>query len=146
MFFEQAAEDLGVYAAHAGRKMINESDVQCLMHSSSQPDDIFYIPIQYNSAPHQLRQRLINGKTNVESLAQRFLPRELSDLVCASALAANVLSIEQGKRPRGKRAKVEGEMSEVEGGSGSELEVEAEAEAEGGAEAEAEVSEEEGDG
>lgn len=32
LFFEQAANDLAAYADHAGRKTIDESDVECLMH------------------------------------------------------------------------------------------------------------------
>ncbi|KAG0354329.1 hypothetical protein BG005_006568 [Podila minutissima] len=59
LFFEQAANDLAAYADHAGRKTIDESDVECLMH----------------------RLRITNDKVNVESLLQRYLPRELRDLV-----------------------------------------------------------------
>ncbi|KAF9331319.1 hypothetical protein BG006_005821 [Podila minutissima] len=59
LFFEQAANDLAAYADHAGRKTIDESDVECLMQ----------------------RLRITNDKVNVESLLQRYLPRELRDLV-----------------------------------------------------------------
>ncbi|KAG0341469.1 hypothetical protein BG000_008969 [Podila horticola] len=59
LFFEQAANDLAAYADHAGRKTIDESDVECLMQ----------------------RLRITNNKVNVESLLQRYLPRELRDLV-----------------------------------------------------------------
>ncbi|GJJ77236.1 hypothetical protein EMPS_09595 [Entomortierella parvispora] len=58
-FFEQAANDLAAYAEHAGRKTIDESDVACLMQ----------------------RLRIVNDKVSVESLMQRYLPRELRDLV-----------------------------------------------------------------
>ncbi|KAG0036135.1 hypothetical protein BGZ82_004652 [Podila clonocystis] len=59
LFFEQAANDLAAYANHAGRKTIDESDVECLMQ----------------------RLRITNDRVNVESLLQRYLPRELRDLV-----------------------------------------------------------------
>ncbi|KAG0092354.1 hypothetical protein BGZ93_008174 [Podila epicladia] len=59
LFFEQTANDLAAYAEHAGRKTIDESDVECLMQ----------------------RLRITNDKVNVESLLQRYLPRELRDLV-----------------------------------------------------------------
>ncbi|KAG0031146.1 hypothetical protein BGZ81_001698 [Podila clonocystis] len=59
LFFEQAANDLAAYANHAGRRTIDESDVECLMQ----------------------RLRITNDRVNVESLLQRYLPRELRDLV-----------------------------------------------------------------
>ncbi|OCL02758.1 hypothetical protein AOQ84DRAFT_382334 [Glonium stellatum] len=54
-FFEQVAEDLASYAEHAGRKVIDDSDVVTLMK----------------------RQRQINANTTSFSLAQKLLPREL---------------------------------------------------------------------
>ncbi|KAL2269544.1 hypothetical protein VTJ83DRAFT_1728 [Remersonia thermophila] len=54
-FFEQLGDDLAAYADHAGRKTIDESDVLTLMK----------------------RQRQINPRTTLFSLAQRHLPREL---------------------------------------------------------------------
>ncbi|CAG8982955.1 hypothetical protein HYALB_00003533 [Hymenoscyphus albidus] len=54
-FFEQASDDLGAYAQHAGRKTIDESDVVTLM----------------------ARQRQTNANTTPFSLAQKYLPREL---------------------------------------------------------------------
>lgn len=36
-FFEQVAEDLGAYAAHAGRKTINESDMELVMKRQVYP-------------------------------------------------------------------------------------------------------------
>ncbi|CAO3659803.1 unnamed protein product [Umbelopsis vinacea] len=68
-FFAQVSEDLSVYASHAGRIMIQESDVQCLMR----------------------RQRVLNDKVSMESLAHKHLPRELWDEICVSALANNEL-------------------------------------------------------
>ncbi|KAG2185385.1 hypothetical protein INT44_002176 [Umbelopsis vinacea] len=68
-FFAQASEDLSVYAGHAGRTMIQETDVECLMR----------------------RQRLLNDKVSMESLAHKLLPRELWDEICVSALANNQL-------------------------------------------------------
>ncbi|KAF9106612.1 MutS protein msh5 [Mortierella sp. AM989] len=56
-FFEQAANDLAAYAEHAARKTIDESDVECLM------------------------KRITNEKVSMESLLQRYLPRELRDKV-----------------------------------------------------------------
>ncbi|KAF9433069.1 hypothetical protein BGZ76_009917 [Entomortierella beljakovae] len=58
-FFEQASNDLAAYAGHAGRKTIDESDVECLMK----------------------RLRITNDKVSIESLLQRYLPRELRDKV-----------------------------------------------------------------
>ncbi|KAG0347718.1 hypothetical protein BG004_007129 [Podila humilis] len=58
-FFEQASSDLAAYAAHAGRRTIDESDVECLMQ----------------------RLRITNDKVSIESLLHRYLPRELRDLV-----------------------------------------------------------------
>ncbi|KAF9200859.1 hypothetical protein BGZ49_008911 [Haplosporangium sp. Z 27] len=58
-FFEQAANDLAAYADHAGRKTIDESDVECLMK----------------------RLRITNERVSIESLLQRYLPRELRDKV-----------------------------------------------------------------
>ncbi|ELR03210.1 hypothetical protein VC83_02332 [Pseudogymnoascus destructans] len=54
-FFEQVSDDLGAYAAHAGRKTIDENDVMALMK----------------------RQRQINAITTPFALAQKHLPREL---------------------------------------------------------------------
>ncbi|RFU28135.1 hypothetical protein B7463_g8192, partial [Scytalidium lignicola] len=54
-FFEQASDDLGAYAKHAGRKTIDESDIMTLMS----------------------RQRQINPNATPFSLAQRYLPPEL---------------------------------------------------------------------
>ncbi|KAF9086205.1 hypothetical protein BGX23_009054 [Mortierella sp. AD031] len=59
LFFEQAANDLAAYADHAGRKTIDESDVECLMK----------------------RLRILHDKVSLESLLQRYLPRELRDKV-----------------------------------------------------------------
>ncbi|OBT99347.1 hypothetical protein VE01_02586 [Pseudogymnoascus verrucosus] len=54
-FFEQVSDDLGAYAAHAGRKTIDENDVMALMK----------------------RQRQTNAITTPFALAQKHLPREL---------------------------------------------------------------------
>ncbi|KAG4305988.1 hypothetical protein PORY_000898 [Pneumocystis oryctolagi] len=54
-FFEQISEDLKAFAAHAGRKTIEDSDVIQLMK----------------------RQRQINSKTTLYSLFQKYIPREL---------------------------------------------------------------------
>ncbi|PBP22994.1 hypothetical protein BUE80_DR006163 [Diplocarpon rosae] len=54
-FFEQVSDDLGAFAAHAGRKTIDERDVVTLM----------------------ARQRQTNATTTPFALAQRYLPREL---------------------------------------------------------------------
>ncbi|KAF8249707.1 hypothetical protein K440DRAFT_205961 [Wilcoxina mikolae CBS 423.85] len=55
-FFAQAAEDLEAFARHAGRRTINETDAVQLLR----------------------RQRKINLQTTTFSLAQKHLPRELS--------------------------------------------------------------------
>ncbi|KAF9911820.1 MutS protein msh5 [Linnemannia zychae] len=57
LFFEQASNDLAAYASHAGRKTIDEDDVELLMR----------------------RLRIIHDKVSMESLLQRYLPRELRD-------------------------------------------------------------------
>ncbi|CZT04940.1 uncharacterized protein RCO7_09177 [Rhynchosporium graminicola] len=54
-FFEQVSDSLGVFANHAGRKTIDESDILALM----------------------ARQRQTSATTTPFSLAQRYLPREL---------------------------------------------------------------------
>ena len=54
-FFEQVSEDVAMYADHAGRRTIEESDVMMLMR----------------------RQRLVGKGQTVFSLAQKFLSREL---------------------------------------------------------------------
>ncbi|KAG0374247.1 hypothetical protein BGX24_010640 [Mortierella sp. AD032] len=59
LFFEQASNDLAAYANHAGRKTVDESDVELLMR----------------------RLRIIHDKVSMESLLQRYLPRELRDKV-----------------------------------------------------------------
>ncbi|KAG0313084.1 hypothetical protein BGZ99_009088 [Dissophora globulifera] len=59
LFFEQASSDLAAYAQHAGRRTIDETDVECLMQ----------------------RLRITNEKVSIESLLQRYLPRELRDKV-----------------------------------------------------------------
>ncbi|KAG0204370.1 hypothetical protein BGX28_003690 [Mortierella sp. GBA30] len=58
-FLEQASNDLAAYAEHAGRRTIDESDVELLMD----------------------RLRLTNEKVSLESLLHRYLPRELRDKV-----------------------------------------------------------------
>ncbi|KAF9289992.1 hypothetical protein BGZ68_008193 [Mortierella alpina] len=58
-FLEQASNDLAAYAEHAGRRTIDESDVELLMD----------------------RLRLTNDKVSLESLLHRYLPRELRDKV-----------------------------------------------------------------
>ncbi|KAG0256123.1 hypothetical protein DFQ27_005898 [Actinomortierella ambigua] len=59
LFFEQVSSDLAAFATHAGRRTIDDADVECLMR----------------------RLRLTNGKVSLESLLHRYLPRELRDLV-----------------------------------------------------------------
>ncbi|KAF8944485.1 hypothetical protein BGZ47_004175 [Haplosporangium gracile] len=59
LFFEQASNDLAAYANHAGRRTVDETDVELLMK----------------------RLRIIHEKVSMESLLQRYLPRELRDKV-----------------------------------------------------------------
>ncbi|KAG0290490.1 hypothetical protein BGZ96_006044 [Linnemannia gamsii] len=59
LFFEQASNDLAAYAHHSGRKTVDESDVELLMK----------------------RLRIMHDKVSMESLLQRYLPRELRDKV-----------------------------------------------------------------
>lgn len=80
-FFEQVSDDLGAYARHAGRRMINGSDMITLMKrcvcDSESPS------LEPTGFKQQLtldvicRQRQVNAKTTPFSLAQRYLPREL---------------------------------------------------------------------
>lgn len=72
-FFRQASEDLSVYAKHAGRRTIEDSDVIQLLQR-------YVDPPLFKSAMLTtllLRQRQINSQTTAFSLAQRHLPREL---------------------------------------------------------------------
>ncbi|OAQ31877.1 hypothetical protein K457DRAFT_337312 [Linnemannia elongata AG-77] len=59
LFFEQASNDLAAYAGHAGRRTVDETDVELLMK----------------------RLRILHDKVSMESLLQRYLPRELRDKV-----------------------------------------------------------------
>ena len=73
-FFQQASEDLAAYAKHAGRKVIQDSDVVQLLRRYAPPllqPLCLYKYLQCN------RQRQLNSHTTVFSLAQRHLPREL---------------------------------------------------------------------
>ncbi|RHZ89366.1 hypothetical protein Glove_16g193 [Diversispora epigaea] len=69
ILFEQIADDLATYATNGKREMIKEKDIILLMK----------------------RQGLITDKVTFESLAERYLPRELSDEVCQVAKAGNTL-------------------------------------------------------
>ncbi|ORY95255.1 hypothetical protein BCR43DRAFT_296462 [Syncephalastrum racemosum] len=69
MFFEQVMGDLNAYAEHAGRDVVISGDVELLMH----------------------RQGQLSDTSSVEALAHDFLPRELYDRICVSALANNEL-------------------------------------------------------
>ncbi|KAF9141881.1 hypothetical protein BGX30_003884 [Mortierella sp. GBA39] len=59
LFFEQTSNDLAAYAEHAGRRTVDETDVELLMK----------------------RLRILHDKVSMESLLQRYLPRELRDKV-----------------------------------------------------------------
>ncbi|CAG8552300.1 15577_t:CDS:2 [Acaulospora morrowiae] len=69
LFLEQVADDLATYATHGKREVIKEKDVILLMK----------------------RQKLITNKVSFESLAERYLPRELSEEICQVAKAGNSL-------------------------------------------------------
>lgn len=77
-FFEQMGIDLAAYAQHAGRKVIQESDVLALMrryvifHNCTYTYRPFYI----NNADMP-RTRKTSNSTTAFSLAQKMLPREL---------------------------------------------------------------------
>ncbi|KAF2275934.1 uncharacterized protein EI97DRAFT_433867 [Westerdykella ornata] len=74
-FFEQVSEDLAAYAGHAGRKVVEEQDVVCLMK----------------------RQRQISANTTAFSLAQKMLPRELLQELRMQPVSA------KGRRQKRKR-------------------------------------------
>jgi Centromere kinetochore component CENP-T histone fold len=68
------SSDLGTFASHAGRKVIEEGDVQMLLQR-------YYPPLCFRLAKYG-RQRLIKmagggAKMSVFSVAQRYLPGEL---------------------------------------------------------------------
>ncbi|KAI9030873.1 hypothetical protein CLU79DRAFT_359523 [Phycomyces nitens] len=69
LFFEQMADDLKAYTKHAGRKKVTCQDLKLLMK----------------------RQYQLTDKRTLETLAHEYLPRELWDLVCVSAIADNEL-------------------------------------------------------
>lgn len=73
-FFEQIGDDLGIYAKHAGRKTIHETDAITLMKrcASTQCSKIWD---RYTKSKD--RQRQLNDTTTPFSLAQKHLPREL---------------------------------------------------------------------
>lgn len=75
LFFEQAAGDLGAYARHAGRKTIEDADALQLLRRY-----LFLFSILHSFAPvlTSTRQKQINLQTTAFSLAQKHLPRELS--------------------------------------------------------------------
>lgn len=75
-FFEQVSDDLGAYARHAGRRMINESDMITLMKRCGR-ESLSPGFKQQLTLDITCRQRQINAKTTPFSLAQRYLPREL---------------------------------------------------------------------
>ena len=76
-FFEQIGMDLAAYAQHAGRKVIEESDVLALMRR--------YVTFSYCTYTYRLflhhadsrRTRKTSNSTTAFSLAQTMLPREL---------------------------------------------------------------------
>lgn len=68
-FYQQATNDLLAYAQHAKRRTISKEDVITLLR----------------------RQGKITKDTPVEQLAHKYLPRELWDEFCVSALAYNEL-------------------------------------------------------
>jgi histone H3/H4 len=91
-YFEQIGIDLAAYAQHAGRKMIEESDVIALMKRyvtfengllSMLPADLFY------------RTRKTTNNSTSFSLAQKMLPREL----------LQQLRMEPPKKLRGQKRK-----------------------------------------
>ncbi|KAJ1970133.1 hypothetical protein IWQ62_000173 [Dispira parvispora] len=65
-FFEQVSGDLAAFADHAGRKVIDQNDVLCLMR----------------------RQRQFSQRANLTGLALKHLPRELVNHVVTSSTAA----------------------------------------------------------
>ena len=71
-FFEQAGEDLGAYAAHAGRRTIDESDVVQLLRRLDHTHNSCV-----TSANSENRQRHIGKNATIFSLAERYLPKEL---------------------------------------------------------------------
>ncbi|KAI5777370.1 centromere kinetochore component CENP-T-domain-containing protein [Geopyxis carbonaria] len=98
-FFEQMSLDLGRFAAHAGRRVINDADaVQLLKRYPFPPLCVSFLCVLclcvlYGDGDNALlsytnwsmicmyRQRQVNKQTTTFSLAQRFLPRELAQEV-----------------------------------------------------------------
>ncbi|CAG8630363.1 9009_t:CDS:2, partial [Acaulospora morrowiae] len=83
LFLEQVAEDLATYATHGKREVIKEKDVILLMK----------------------RQKLITNKVSFESLAERYLPRELSEEICQVAKAGNSLFPPDKSQKKSRRKK-----------------------------------------
>jgi len=78
-FFEQASVDMGAYARHAGRKTIDDLDALLMFkrhvfffRPSIVQDCRLHFSNRFN------RQRRVNPHTTLFSLAQKHLPRELS--------------------------------------------------------------------
>lgn len=73
-FFEQIGDDLSIYAKHAGKKTIDETDAVTLMkrYTSTQCSKICD---GYTESRN--RQRQLTDNTTPFSLAQKHLPREL---------------------------------------------------------------------
>lgn len=70
-FFEQIGMDLAAYAQHAGRKVIEESDVLALMRRY-----VTFLDCTYTNTDSH-RTRKTSSNTTSFSLAQKMLPREL---------------------------------------------------------------------
>ena len=73
-FFQQASEDLAAYSKHAGRKVVQDSDVVQLLRRYAPHSTLFIFMNKYLQCS---RQRQLNSHTTVFSRAQRHLPREL---------------------------------------------------------------------
>lgn len=77
-FFEQIGIDLAAYAQHAGRRMIEESDVLALMRRYvTFPLTVHIRTDHYSYNADRIRTRKTSSNTTSFSLAQKMLPREL---------------------------------------------------------------------
>ena len=74
VFFQQVSEDLAANLKHAGRKVIQDSDVIQLLRRYAPHSTLFVFMNKYLQCS---RQRQLTSHTTVFSLAQRYLPIEL---------------------------------------------------------------------
>lgn len=85
MYFDQLVRDIKAYKEHrSDDTTITNEDVLLLMKRYKNRNRMTSLELTVRK-----RQRLLNDKTTIESLAHKYLSREYSDLLCTSALKDN---------------------------------------------------------